>query len=617
MPSFSKVLVIGLDGLEPSLVEALLAAGRLPNLARLRDQGHYARVATTSPAQTPVAWSTFATGVNPGRHGIFDFIRRHPQNYTPDLSFSRYEQKNPFVHPKAVNLRQGTPVWQTLSEAGLTATILRCPCTYPPDPLHGHMLAGMGVPDLRGSLGVATFYTSAANVPAGTAETVLTLTPANPDGILTTQILGPRNPRGGHFNVKLTLRPRGDSLLLAADGPSHGLDLRVGQWSDWLKVKFKTGLFQSVRGMLRFYLVRLKPYLELYASPINFDPEAPLFPISSPPEYGRDLEQRIGTFYTTGMVEDHEGLSNGRFDEEAFLAQCQQVLAEREQMMLAELQGFDSGLFYCLFDTPDRLQHMFWRFREADHPANRKYGRCADRFAQVIEDHYSACDTIVRKVLDHVDDRTLLIVLSDHGFNSFQRGINLNTWLHQEGLLAFKDGVSPGPEAGDFFHQVDWSRTKAYALGLSGIYLNRRDREGQGILSDADAASLTRQLSERLTGLTDPERAQSAIRTAQPREAVYQGPCTSDAPDLLLHCGPGYRISWGTALGGAPAGVFEDNTKKWGGDHIIDPVLVPGVLFMNRPFRGEQARLLDLAPSILDGLDVPIPSTLEGASLLS
>ena len=133
MARIRKVVVIGLDGLEPSIAEPMMARGELPALASLRERGGFARVRTTCPAQTPVAWSSFSTGTNPGGHGIYDFIRRDPKTYFPDFSLNRFEQKNAFLPPKAVNLRRGTPFWQVLSEAGISSVVLRCPCTFPPD----------------------------------------------------------------------------------------------------------------------------------------------------------------------------------------------------------------------------------------------------------------------------------------------------------------------------------------------------------------------------------------------------------------------------------------------------------------------------------------------------
>jgi predicted AlkP superfamily phosphohydrolase/phosphomutase len=612
-----KVIAVGLDGLEPKIVEPMLARGELPNLARLRAAGGYTRCRTTFPAQTPVAWSTFATGVNPGGHGIFDFIRRDPRTYLPDLGLNRYEQKSAFLPPKAVNLRRGTPVWEVLSAAGIPSTVVRCPCSYPPDNIKGRMLAGMGVPDLRGGLGTATFYSSRDGVTPGESENVIAVKPDG-RGTVKTHLIGPRNPKTGadtQLDITVEVDRAARRATLRSDGQPKALELREGEWSDWLRVKFKMGLLQSVSGMVRFILVRTEPVLELYASPINFDPGAPMFPITSPWEYGAELVKAVGTYYTTGMVEDHTGLSNGRFGERAYLDQCEQVLRERERMMLYELDRLEEGFFFCLFDTPDRLQHMFWRFREPEHPAND--GDVCPEFTRVIEEHYRACDAIVGKALAHADDRTLVIVLSDHGFNSFQRGVHLNTWLHDNGFLALKPGATPGEEAGDFFRSVDWGRTRAYALGLGSIYLNVRGREGQGIVAEAEAGTVARDIAAGLTGLLDEARGAVSIQGVVTREQVYSGPYAAESPDLVVNFAAGYRVSWATALGGVPHGHFEDNVKRWGGDHIIDPALVPGVLFMNRPLARDGASLLDLAPTILAALGVPKGPAMEGTSLLA
>lgn len=610
-----KVIVIGLDGFEPKLVEGMFARNELPNLARLRAQGGYSRVRTTYPAQTPVAWSTFATGVNPGAHGIFDFIRRDPRTYLPDLSFNRYEQKNAFLPPKAVNLRRGQTIWELLSQAGISSTVLRFPCTYPPDNIRGRMLSGMGVPDLRGGLGTSTFFTSDDQANAQESEQVVRVT-ATAGNIIEANLLGPRDPKtklDSTFHFTVSFDPSRRSALLRSDGDPAGLELREGEWSNWLKVKFKLGLFRSVRGMVRFYLVRTAPVFELYASPINFDADAPLFDISFPAGYAVELSKQIGTFYTTGMPEDHNGLNNGRFGEEAYLAQCELLLDERRRMMRYELERFTEGFFFCLFDTPDRIQHMFWRFGSPNHPASSELMK--PEFLRTVEDHYRACDAIVGEAMKHADDQTLFIVCSDHGMNSFERGFHLNTWLHDQGLLTLKRGLTPGEAESDLLRHVDWEGTKAYALGLSGIYLNLSGREERGIVDSADADRLKAFLAEKLTGLGDAARDQVAIRSVVAREQIYSGPYAEEAPDLLVNFAEGYRVSWATALGGVPAGHFEDNKKKWSGDHLIDPALVPGVLLMNRPFT-DNAGLIDMAPTILTALGLQPTPVMEGKTLL-
>ena len=299
-------------------------------------------------------------------------------------------------------------------------------------------------------------------------------------------------------------------------------------------VKFKLGMLQSIRGMVRFHLVSIEPELEVYASPVNFDPDSPFFPISDPPEFAGDLAARIGLYHTTGMVEDHAALNNERISEEAFLDQCEIAWRDREAMMLSELESFRSGLFYCLFDTPDRIQHLFWRFRQGDHPANRDRPARGE-FAGAIDQAYRRCDAIVGKALEFSNDETLFIALSDHGFNNFERGVHLNKWLLDNGLLALEAGIEPGEEAGDFLRHVDWARTRAYAIGLAGIYLNLKGREAQGIVLPEEASSVRAAIEKGLSGLGDPERGNRiAIGRVQAREAVYRGAYVDEAPDLLV-----------------------------------------------------------------------------------
>ena len=604
--TYRKVIVLGMDGLEPSIVSSMMAEGRLPHLASLGKAGGFSTVATTLPAQTPVAWSTFATGLNPGGHGVFDFLGRDPKTYLPRLSLNRYEQKNAFTPPEVVNSRGGETMWEVLSRHDVPSIVLRCPCTYPPKSFRGRLLAGMGVPDLRGSVGVATFYTTDASVAAGESESMVAID-SDAAGNIRTHVLGPLNPKTGRpFEAEIAIRiepSAGKAVITSAahDGP---VAVRRGEWSGWIRVRFKPSLLRSVWGMVRLYLKSTEPHVALYASPVNFTADKPMFPISAPADYASELAREVGAFYTSGMVEDHAGMENGRLDEAAFLDQCQLVWNEREAMALYELGRMDEGLFFCLFDTPDRVQHMFWRHREEGGP-----------YRNVISEQYEACDRTLSKVLPFVDDNTLLIVLSDHGFGGFQRGMHLNTWLHEQGLLALTDGLRPGEEAGDLLRHIDWARTKAYSVGLGGIYLNRRDREAEGTVAADDALTHKQDIADGLRGLVDQQCQTTAVRDVVDCHATYHGPYTEHAPDLYVNFNRGYRASWETALGGVPEGVFADNTRRWGGDHIVDPELVPGVLLMNRPF-DSAAGLADLAPTIVEALGVPATSQMEGRTLL-
>jgi len=626
-----KVIVIGLDGMEPSIVEAMLGRGELPNLARIRAAGGYTRLRTTYPAQTPVAWSSFATGTNPGAHGIFDFVTRNPQNYYPEYALNRFAPgKNMFSPPRVVNQRRGVPFWNLLTAAGVPCTIVRCPCTFPPDELgNGRMLAGVGVPDLRGGQGTGTFYSQDRGVKAKESEQVVALDAGDQ---FPARVIGPRKPGANPpADVTAEMRVQVDraagKLIFHTGGEPARAEAGAGAWSPWVRLKFKLSMLQSVTGTVRFFVRQLAPHVEFYCSPVNFDPAAPLFPVSWPADYAKTLADEIGMYATLGMAEDHTALNNARIDEAGYLAQCDLILAEREKMMRHELDRFREGYFMVVFDTPDRLAHMFWRFRDAQHPlydvdTARVHGRR-------VEEAYRQYDALLTRVLECADENALLIVLSDHGFNAFRRAFHVNTWLFENDLLALKDGKKPDEELGDYFSAVDWSRTHAYSLGLSGVYLNFQGREKGGILEEgAEAERVRNAIVSGLTGIADPATQQVAVNSVSRREEVYSGAFREEAPDLLVNYAPGFRVSWQTALGGMPRGLFEDNTRRWSGDHIIDPHAVPGILFLNRPLKpnghaaahpagnGIGADIRDLAPTILTYFGVARHEAIEGRGLL-
>lgn len=643
--------MIGLDGLEPTIVESMLDRGELPNLARIRGSGCYSRLRTTYPAQTPVAWSSFATGTNPGGHGIFDFISRDPATYLPDAALSRFEKpKNIFSAPQVVNNRKGVPLWQTLSQAGIPSVVLRCPCTFRPDEINGRMIAGVGVPDLRGSQSKGTFYTQDANVQPQENEQVVLLGPGSD---LRTYVIGPRNTRqspatDATCEVRLQVKNDVRALVIETGGTPARIEVREDSWSEWVRFKFKLSMLQSISGIARIYVKKIYPQVEFYVSAVNFDPDTPLFPVAFPASYSKDVSSAIGLFSTLGMAEEHNGLNNGRFDEKAFLAQCELVIAERERLMRYELDRFNQGFFFLLYDTPDRVQHMLWRFRDSKHPGYEP--DLAREYGTLIEHHYARCDQLLAPVLDKVDENTLLIVLSDHGFNTFRRAFDTNTWLWQNGLLTLKNARKPSEDSGEGFAAVDWAKTYAYAVGLGGIYLNFNGRERGGILQEGTEAERVRNaIQSGLAGIVDTKTAKAAIRAVRRKEELYSGPYIANAPDLLVNFCPGFRVSWQSAVGGFANSLIEDNMRRWSGDHIIDPDAVPGILLMNQSPRpvstqsaeektghpasstdieiapasspsvqrgGDTPSIIDLAPTILNYLGVPIPETMEGTPLL-
>jgi hypothetical protein len=375
--------------------------------------------------------------------------------------------------------------------------------------------------------------------------------------------------------------------------------LRPGQYTPWVRLRFHGGFGVSVSGIARFLLTQSSPAVSLYCTPIQIDPESPALPISHPGYYAIYLSKLLGTYATLGMAEDTWALNEGAIDDDAFLQQAELIKRERETMFLSALEHTRRGVVACVFDTTDRVQHMFYRYLDAGD-------------GRVIEALYRDMDRLVGETLKHVDDSTALFVLSDHGFCSFKRGVNLNAWLLQNGYLALLDGAR---ESGDYFEGVDWSRTRAYTFGLGGLYLNLRGREANGIVDPKDAGVLRKELIAKLTNLRDTGTGQIGIRNVYAAAALYQGPYLNAAPDLIVGYAAGYRTSWEAAVGKVSARVFDDNTKAWSGDHCVDPLLVPGVLFSNRKVQAENPGIEDMAPTALDLFGIQPPAWMEGKSV--
>jgi predicted AlkP superfamily phosphohydrolase/phosphomutase len=499
-----------------------------------------------------------------------------------------------------------------LGEHGIFSTVLRVPITFPPERFNGLLLSGMCVPDLRGTQGSFTFFTTAPDAKGehigGERHSL-----HRDNGVYRGTLPGPPLPDasdGAAATTAFELHPDGQgAAVLEIDG--ERVTLERGQYTDWVPVGFRMAAGMRASGICRFYLKQLDPEVELYVSPINIDPERPSLPVSHPLTYSIYLSKRLGRYATLGLAEDTWALNEGVLDDTSFLSQCNLMFQERERMLLNSLANTTSGCVVCVFDTTDRVQHMYWRYRENDHPAPVESD--GSRFREAVETSYEQADATVGRVLDELGDRDALFVMSDHGFKSFRRGINLNAWLLQEGYLHLKDGASGESE---WLQDVDWQRTRAYAIGLGGIYLNIRGREAQGIVSPDDAPELRRELAEKLTGLRDEEAGAVAIERVFETATVSPGPYAEHGPDLTIGCNPGYRASWDTAQGRARGPAIEDNTRRWSGDHCLDPRHVPGVLFSNLALDASEARIIDIAPTTLSLFGVRPPGYMQGRSLL-
>ena len=469
----------------------------------------------------------------------------------------------------------------------------------------------MCVPDLRGSQGTFSYYSTSSN---GDEEHIggEQIRVQRDGDVVRSHLVGPENTMvegGGIMRCPFEVRITGpDSAMLKVAG--EVVQLKRGEYTPWVKVKFKAGLGIRVKGICEFLLLETEPEFKLYVTPIQIDPFSPALQISHPKVYATYFAKLQGTYATMGLAEDTWGLNAKVLDDETFLHQCTEVDAERVRMLFDALDKVKQGFCACVVDGPDRVHHMFWRYIDPKHPARN--GQGGPELRNAIEEMYVRMDGLVGDTLARCDDKnTLLMVISDHGCTSFRRGIDLNRWLEQEGYLKLTaDGRGKKYLAG-----VDWSQTRAYCIGLTGLWLNIKGREAHGIVEPQDAAALRAEIVGKLSGLKDEQTGDVAINQVYEAQKIYSGPYTDEAPDMIVGYNEGYRVSWEAAIGQPTEQVFHDNTKAWSGDHIVDPKLVPGVLFCNRRIAEDKPHITDLAPTVLDMFGVKVPGNMDGRPL--
>lgn len=625
------VVVLGFDGMDPRLVAEYRAQGLMPAFDRvLARGGSLLPLGTTIPPQSPVAWSTFSTGLDPGGHGIFDFIHRNPATLVPYLSISEASGPSEFWgvggwriprgHQGGIrNLRQGTAFWQLMDNARVDMTLFKMPANFPPVPTVARTLSGMGTPDIQGTYGQYTYVTddplATRDLSGGVLRPVYLV-----DGRCRAEIAGPANVyREGAppatVPMEVTVDRETGAALVELAG--RRLLLQEGEWSDWVTLEFRlVPLLKSVRGVVRLYLIETAPFLRLYVTPVQIDPAAPEMPISTPDSYARELAAALGPFYTQGLPANTKALEEGVFSDADYLSQSDEVFAERKRQLAYELDRLvtvPDGFLFFYFNYPDQDCHMFWRGIDPDSPL---YQGVSAQHRGRIREVYQSLDAVLAGVLDRVGDDALVMVVSDHGFASYQRSFHVNTWLLEQGYLA----LVPGVERGDvsFLVGIDWSRTRAYAIGINAVYLNLQGREQQGLVeAGAEAEALLAELQAGFEGAVDPLLQVPAIKYAYRADRVYTGPHAADGPDLVLGYHRGWRGSNESALGEVPQEVFVDNLQKWSGDHCQAHDEVPGIVLSTRPIVVPDPTLADLAPTLLHYYGIaPLPQ-MAGRNLLA
>jgi len=628
-----RVIILGFDGAERTIVEKMLDKGELPNLAALRAQGMYSKIRTSIPPQSPVAWASFATCTNPGNHGLFDFLNRDPKRYTPGMGFGRTDHArlandgSLLSAARGVNFRRGDTFWASADRQGARCKILTMPFSYPPDDLrYGQMLCGDGVMDIRTTQ--STFFSlSDAFTPEQLKERVsggVRLPIAFNGDRATVEIPGipdlvdRRSRKYVKVPVELIVDRGARTLTVSVQRKMQ--TVAENAWSDWFEWTFPVSPAFSVRAISRFHVLEAGEHVRLYMTCLQFHPKEPYTPFTSPPSYAAELADRYGLYKTIGWRYDTHALRQDAFPEDVFLDDLHNTMAWQETLTLDELERGDFDLLVSMWTATDRVAHLFWRFRDPKHPLYTAEG--AAKYGRAIENAYTRMDQTVGKVMAKLSDNDLLVVLSDHGFHSSRVGFNVNTWLVRNGYLAVQG--QPDPESAfteKRFLELggpspyDWSRTRLYGLGLGSVYLNLEGRERDGIVSADEAPALLDEVKQKLLALTDPATGEKVFSGVYTRE-VFQGRAAADAPDIELGYADGYQTTKKSAAGAAPAQVFEPNDDKWSAEHAAsDPAITPGVLFANRALSGPAA-LTDIGITALTYLGLEVPDNLEGRCLL-
>ena len=645
-PEHPRLVVLGIDGMDPEILAGVIERHpeRTENLSWLVEQGGGIHsLGTANPPQSPVAWTSFITGRDPGGHGIFDFIHRDLGTRAAAGSTTAAGPSKLFglIPGDVVSNRSGITFWELLAEAGVPADIWRMPINFPVAPAKGVSFPGMMTPAVDSAYGEASLYTTdplvRSKVPIDkvgkVVDDLLEL-----DGVIETRVIGPDKGHGERAEAKLTIYLDDDrqGAVIATD--TRRLPLQVGQWSDFAEVNFKLGFASSISGVVRFFLRSVEPRFEMIASPVNIDPKAPAMPVSFPESAASDLADAIGTYYTQGMAEDVGSFKNEMMSPEEFLDQSTLVYTERKRMMEYALDRYlaksEGGLLFFYFSTVDLMSHMLWRFADEQHPdhpaeyADRSTAQWMERqdavFGEVLDDIYLRVEPVLgdlRARMDAAGEPWELILMSDHGFAPYYREFALNTWLLENGYLVLQEGQEREKIAERVSRSsqvsiatpgvVDWSKTRAYGMGFNGLYLNLAGREGDdprtkdvkeaGIVTEAEKDALLAELKMALEAYRDPDTNQQVILRAAIASEEYQGTeRLDDAPDILVGYASGYDNSDAASLGRIPKNVVQDNAGfTFNGSHLMAPEEVPGILLSTRKPRPDSHGLEDLTAEVL------------------
>ena len=554
-----RTVIVGFDSFDPGTFERLLDHGKMPNLAKFANAGGYSRLEVCSPPQTEVSWTSIATGVDPGSHGIFDFVHRDPQTYIPYVSLLPTRQSavgEQFLPPYTTKT-----FFHEAADMGYSSTALWWPALFPARPeLPVGTIPGLGTPDIRGQLGVGTYLTTE---PSEKKKVQVIKLESAGRGKFNGAIDGPQaKTKDGIKPIvqPLTVDVLDEETVRLTIGKQR-LDLKRGQWSPIIELQFPAGFAYTIHAITQVIVTEVKERVSLYFLPLQIHPLHSPWHYATPGSLVKEA-WKTSPFLTLGWPQDTNALEDGCITDEQFLSLCDSIFESRKKIYFRRLDNFKEGVLAGVFDCLDRVQHMFL--------GNR---------TDIVEEWYLKLDGFVGEVQSRISvlglQKYRFLIMSDHGFKTFEHKVHLNHWLVKNGYMTMAD------PAGSDLSKVDWSKTKAYALGLNSLYLNVAGREGQGIVQAAELEGLLEEIKTKLQDWKTPD-GQTIISRMIPKHEAFNGPYSRLGPDLVAGYAPRFRASSETGLGKIGETSLEDNHDHWDGDHCIDSQAVPAVLFANR-----------------------------------
>jgi len=636
-----RVFVLGVDAMDFGITTKLLNSGRLPNFAALAREGTFLPLQTTMPPLSPVAWTNFTTGMNSGGHGVFDFLVRNPKKMNNGLvmedgvtrTVGQAQRGSPipftkYIWPRESRFelrRKGVPFWDVLEANDVKATIYKMPANFPVSSSKARILSGMGTPDIEGTYGMFSYVTTdsfdwgkgiqGGRIHKAIIENGRVFIRNDGNGKKRPHLRGPQNiflqkhsDPPIHTSVAYDIFVDSSQQAVAISIQQQDILLKKGEWSPWVRVEFEfIPQVKSAHGVVKFYLKSVSEELRLFISPVNLAPGSDGLATN---DFDMELSRSCGLFYSKGMSEQTKAMSQGILTTDEYIHQSNMVLSERIKALDLLLANFNEGCLFFYISTLDLDSHIMWKHHDPKHPARSQ--TTPVRYSKHIIHRYEQMDKILGSVRAKLQPGDLLYVISDHGFSSFRRQVNLVRWLHQKGYLKYSSQLKA--RLSQFYSDIDWKQTTAYCIGFNGLCINVRGREASGIIPQYEYDKVVEQIRAELLALKDVNGIKVFSNIYRASE-VYSGSEMSHAPDLILGYNSGYGPSDKSVSGTWGGYVISDRLGGFTGHHCMDYKLVPGVLFCNQTLKKKQARLEDITATILNDFGVLPPKNMTGVSL--